>query len=298
MDRNILIDGTIAPAPDPREMAVVKVLLSGLAALTLFFTLLHHAFPEVLDVPSIAGVYMNDKAGMFVMDVGVMGLAWMCFRHAWRRIGLYAATIFLAGSFVFTGIEESMWILLGRWSGIAPAVIPAASGEGLVANGSYYFTRGFFWFLETPVTACLGWFFLAYSTVYMAGIILPRAWVVARAALGAFLATNVDMWVDPVQTHPRYTSWVWLTPPGGLLLFGIPLTNFIGWFLLIFLFAILFERLPGLVKRRGLYAGSLIFFGWLVALELCILVSFLGYTFAERALFHPALNLTLWGIGS
>lgn len=283
---------------DPRETSVSLAILGSVAVLTLFFTVLHHGFPQVLDVPSNRGLYLSSYPAMFAMDLGVIAMSWLCFRHAWRRRGLFAAAVFLGGSFVFTGVEESMWILLGRFALGAPKVIPAAAGGGMVANGTYYFTKGFFWFLETPVTACFGWFFLAYSVVYMADHLIPSASIIARAALGGFLAVNVDFWVDPVQTHPHYTSWVWAKLPGGLLLFGIPLTNFIGWFLLIFLFAIVFDRLPAMTKKHGPARAVLRFYGLLMAMEIGILIFFMVYGAVEQTVFPKAINLTLWGIGS
>jgi hypothetical protein len=297
MERHILIDGREMEEPDPAELRVSQFLLWTLAAAILISTVLHHHFPRVFDVPLAAGIYMSDYHSMLALDLGVMALAWLCFRHAWRRQGLFAATVFLAGSFVFTGVEESMWILLGRWVMDARPELLAAEGEGLVANGTYYFTRGFFWFLETPVSAGLGWFLLAYSTVYMARLIIPRASFPWQAALAGALAVNVDLWVDPVQTHPHFSSWVWAKPQAGLFILGIPVTNFAGWFLLIFLFALLFHRLPALVKSFGAARGAFLFFAILMGFELAILVLFLAYGRLEQAFIVPPHNLTLWGIG-
>jgi uncharacterized membrane protein len=223
---------------------------------------------------------------MFLFDLMAIGLSALCFTHAWRRQGFYLAVAFLGGSFVFTGLEESMWILLGRYSFATPT-----------GGGTYYFTRGFFWFLETPVSACLGWYFIAYSCVYVAQLLLPRAGVVVRAALGGFLAMDLDLWIDPVQTSPAWISWVW-EMPDAVNLFGIPLSNFIGWFLLIFLFAIVFERLPGMVRRWGAARATLRFYGILMALEIAILVFFTVYGAVGSALMPNPINLTVWGIGA
>jgi hypothetical protein len=302
--------GTIAaPRPGggtdpatPAERQVSWAIAAVLVLSTLFFTVLHHGFPGVFDVPPNQGVPFMDFPTMFALDLIPVALAWLCFRHALHRRGLFPAMIFLGGSFVFTGVEESMWILLGRYhleiqaSLGGPAAGQAAFGEGIKdVGGTYYFTRGFFWFLETPLLACLGWFFVAYSCVYVADLLLPRAKTVFRAGLGGLLAMDLDLWLDPVQTSPTFQSWVWVSPDR-INLFSIPLSNFMGWFLLIFIFAIVFERLPGMVSRWGPAKAAIAFYGLLMGLEIGILVFFGLYgAVAMRLIPHP-LNFTLWGI--
>lgn len=293
------------PGPaSPEERRVAWVIAAGLAISTIFFTVLHHGFPAVLDVPANAGVPFMDLPTMFVLDLIPIGLAWLCFRHGWKRLGLYRAVIFLGGSFVFTGVEESMWILLGRYhleiqaALGGPQVGEAMLGEGVrQVGGTYYFTRGFFWFLETPILACLGWFFVAYSCVYVADLLLPRAKVIWRAALGGLLAVDLDLWLDPVQTSKTFISWVWVSPDM-INIFGIPLSNFLGWFLLIFLFALMFERLPAMLAKRGPGRTALYFYGLLMALEIAILVFFGIYGAVAMRLIPQPINLTLWGIGT
>ena len=200
MTEYLLADGSVAASPDPAEKRVVWAIGIGLIASTIFFTVLHHLYPSVFDVPSNEGIPFTDYPSMFVLDLIPIGLAWLCFHHGWRRLGIYRAMIFLGGSFVFTGLEESMWILLGRYQVEieqalgSPEVQQAAFGEGIEdVTGTYYFTRGFFWFSETPIIACLGWFFVAYSCVYVADLLLPRAHIIVRAALGGLLAMHLDL---------------------------------------------------------------------------------------------------------
>lgn len=302
MEKYIMADGTISDSPDPKERLVVVVIIIGLIISTAFFTVLHHLYPSVLDVPSNDGIPYTDMKSMFILDLIPMALAWLCFHHAWRRIGIYRAMIFLGGSFVFTGLEESMWILLGRYQAEieqalgSPDIQGAAFGSGAdPVEGTYYFTRGFFWFIETPVMACLGWFFVAYSCVYVANLLIPRANIVTRAGLGGFLAMNLDLWLDPVQTSDTWKSWIW-AEQDPISIFSIPLSNFMGWFLLIFLFAIVFEYLPAMIRRWGPLRTAVYFYIILVALEFGILIFFAVYgTIAMRFLPEP-INLTVGGI--
>jgi hypothetical protein len=302
MTEYILADGSKASAPDPRERRVVWAIGLSLIISTMFFTVLHHAYPQVLDVPSNEGIPMTGYGIMFLFDLIPVGLAWLCFHHGWRRLGIYRAMLFLGGSFVFTGLEESMWILLGRYqaeiqaaldpTGIQQATLGEHAAE---VTGTYYFTRGFFWFLETPILACLGWFFVAYSCVYVAGLILPRAHILWRATLGGLLAVNLDLWLDPVQTHEAFKSWIWFEGDR-IHIFSIPFSNFAGWFLLIFLFAIVFEYVPAMIKRWGPGKTMIIFYMILFALEVGILIFFGVYgTIAMRLIPEP-INFTIWGI--
>jgi hypothetical protein len=260
--------------------AVIGMLLA-LATSVVASTLLHHRWPALLRVPPLDGVPRASPGEMLAADLVIIALASLCFVHAWVRRGAYLATAFLVGSFVFTGVEETMWILLGRFS---------ASG------GTYWFTRGFFWFLETPVTACIGWFLLAWATVWVADVVYPTAGVPRRAAIAGLIAMNLDLWIDPVQTHPVHAAWVWAEQPGGVWLLSIPITNFIGWFLLIFLFALVFDRLPDWVARLGVGRATVRFFAVLLALQAAILCFFALYGGVEQRLVRPRANLTAWGI--
>lgn len=302
MKEFILADGRVATEPDPAERRVVWIIGISLVVSTVLFTVVHHCFPGVFDVPSNDGIPLAGLSTMFVFDLIPIGLAWLCFHHGWRRLGIYRAMIFLGGSFVFTGLEESMWILLGRYQAEIQGALggaelqQAAFGEGIEdVTGTYYFTKGFFWFLETPILACLGWFFVAYSCVYVADLLIPRANIIGRAALGGLLAVNLDLWLDPVQTHETFKSWIW-SKGDPVNVFSIPLSNFIGWFLLIFLFAIVFDRLPNMVKKWGPGKAAVIFYCILFALELAILVFFIIYGGVAMRLLPEPINITVWGI--
>ena len=263
------------------------VMLATLAVSVAASTLVHHRWPGLLAVPPLDGVPASSPGAMLALDLVVVALALPCFVHAWVRHGHLLATAFLVGSFVFTGLEETMWILLGRF---ASTVGPAAPG------GTYYFTRGALWFLETPVTACVGWFLLAYATTWVAELVHPHAGIATQAAVAGLLAVDLDLWIDPVQTHPALRSWVWADQPGGLWLFSIPATNFIGWFLLIFLFALVFDRLPGWTRRTGPARATARFFAVLVGLEVAIFLFFSIYGLVEQTLVRPKLNVTGWGL--
>ncbi len=263
----------------------------------LISTYLHHSQPQILNVPSNSNVSLWDSpkfedsriyermtekekdtvrsegipnssiSSQFIGDIVTILLALLCFLHARKHYGLWLASCFFIGSFVFTGLEESMWILTERFFGHSIDVL-----------GGYWFTRGGFWFIEAPVSACLGWFFLAYACVMTAGKIFPNMGVIARAAIGSLIAMTIDLWLDPVVTSPEILSWVW-AKGDPLVIFGIPHTNFVGWFLLIFLFAIFWENLPVMENKWGRVKAGNLFFVILFATEVAILIFFFAWCF-------------------
>ena len=287
--------------PDPSYDKRFGMIAYGFLLLTVVFsTYLHHFQPQVLQVPDntdisawthpdfehtalFHGITAEQKKRLlsegvpfgegvltqFLMgDLFTLLLGYGCFLHARKYFGFWMASCFLIGSFVFTGLEESMWILLGRF-------IPSGTLNplGETVHGTYWFTKGGLWFLETPITACIGWFFLAYSCVLVAGKVFPRMNLWGRAAVGGLIAMGIDLWLDPVATSPDMMSWVWAD--GDIfLLFGIPHTNFVGWFLLIFLFAFFWEKLPGMEEKWGRARATTLFFLVIFITEIFILIFF------------------------
>jgi putative membrane protein len=94
--------------------------------------------------------------------------------------------------------------------------------------------------------------------------------LLGRAIIGGLIAMGIDLWMDPVATSPEIMSWVW-GKADFLLFFGIPIYNFIGWFLLIFLFAILWEKLPQMEKRWGRAKATNRFFLTCFVADFCVM---------------------------
>lgn len=293
------------PGYDRKFIAAALVLL-GLVVL--FFTYLHHFQPQVLRVPDNKNVSTwtnpkfeqtaiyermtpaerqkvrsegvpDDNLGAWIfLDVLSILVSLLCLFHARRHYGNWMAFCFVIGSFVFTGLQESMWILFGRFTGMS-----AMQGLGEGVFGTYWFTKGGLWFFETPVSMCLGWFYVAYGCVWMAGKAFPNSSLLTRAIAGGLLAMIVDLWQDPVATSPELLTWIWATGDNVRIL-GIPQSNFVGWFLLIFVFAILWEYLPRWEARYGRAKATRLFFPILVAADFGILAFMVPWCFVLRGL--------------
>lgn len=276
--------GTTVPSNRNDAKILAYLVYALLLLVVAISTYLHHYQPQVLSVPSNmnladwqapafdqttihdrmtvserehvfrAGIPMaKSTADLVVNEIVMLLLAGWCFLHARKHYGFWMASCFFIGSFVFTGLEESAWILLGRYLGGSVSLPP-----GGTIYGGYWFTKGIFWFVETPINACLGWFVYAYSCVWIAGRVFPKLSLLKRATVGGLIAMTIDLWQDPVQTSPELMNWVW-GRGDFLLFFGIPFYNFVGWFLLIFLFAIFWERLPEIEAKWGQHRATAIF---------------------------------------
>jgi uncharacterized membrane protein len=93
--------------------------------------------------------------------------------------------------------------------------------------GSYAFTDmlGIKWFGLVPALIPLAWFNIAVPAFVVASLGFPgRA---GRVVAGAALMLAWDLFADPLMGS-RYAFWGWRDPG---VYYGIPLSNFAGWFL-------------------------------------------------------------------
>lgn len=187
----------------------------------------HHLRPELTGVPA-------HSVGIFDLVVGdalmaIMGM--LAFWHAHRMMGARKAATFFVSCWLFAGIEETAWILSGRFGLVAP---------------TYYFPYGGLWFFEIPVYTCLAWFLICYCGYAMVKQLFAHMRPAGVAAMVAGFGTCWDLWLDPAVCNRHLVSplpdlWVWLSP-SGVRLFDIPLLNFAGWFGVIFTIIFVFDK--------------------------------------------------------
>jgi len=272
------------------EKRAAAVIGTTLSVIVFFSTILHHIFPWVLKVQPCTGVPYTGYIDMFLLDLIPIAMGAVCFYHAARTMGLYKTMMFLGGVFFFSGLVENAWILLGR-----NHLLGLISAQLKDVTGTYFFTRGFFWWGEMPAAICVGWFFITYACVYMLDVLAPKANIWFRAAMAGLLAMDFDLWLDPVQVHPAWQSWTWVSNET-IKILSIPFSNFAGWFLFVFLFSLAFDRLQRITDRWGAGKGAWLFFLLLLGLKLCLVGTLMICGGAAMRYVSPPVNLTIWGI--
>ena len=214
---------------------------------------LHYFAPGILRVPQETGLpemlwpvpVLSETVGYFC--------GFLCCYHCYRTRGLWQILLFLFGSFLFTGILENILILSGRF--------------GLVPPTYYFSNMGILWLGEIPITVCTGWFIFSYSCVYIAEVLFGPERRVWNAFMGASLAVNIDLNLDPLASHPSMHSWTWLTQ-NTFCIFTIPLSNFLGWFGFIFLFALLWDKSGDWGRNQSYRRATWKFFLWIPVLAI------------------------------
>ncbi|MFX0071565.1 MAG: carotenoid biosynthesis protein [Candidatus Hermodarchaeota archaeon] len=242
---------------DDKFVLIVTVIFAPIVVLS---TLLHHLFPEVLRVPNILGPYSYKPLwlDLLITDIITIILAMLVIHHGLKTEGKYKTTCFFYGAIIFAGFEEVHWILLGRYN--------------LTFDETYFFTRGGLWFVEIPLYTCLSWFMLAWCCNYISQVIFSNRNYMFHASIAGILAVSLDLWIDPVMVNIGSASiypnskgmWVWLSDPKSTFsIFSIPFFNFLGWFLVIFVFLILYGYILNdeKIETRGKTKTALIFFG-------------------------------------
>ncbi|MCC6346071.1 MAG: carotenoid biosynthesis protein [Nitrospirales bacterium] len=176
------------------------------------------------------------------------------------HLGLKRALLFCAAGYLIAWVSEYSSIHNG------------------IPYGHYYYldsTKGReIWVLGVPFMDSLSYVFLAYASYCMALAVLSPAmltgWTVylletrsirhsvSARVLGAFFFVYLDIIIDPVALRgERWFLGQLYGYPGGGVYFGVPLSNFIGWFVVGFLMLYALQKIDRVLYRLGVrdYAG-------------------------------------------
>jgi len=103
--------------------------------------------------------------------------------------------------------------------------------------GPYYYTDklGPKFLGLVPLIIPIAWFMMTYPSYVIANRLVPafksiQVWRLAVASIGALIMTAWDLVMDPMMVAGGH--WVW-EEPGAY--FGIPIQNYLGWFLTTFI---------------------------------------------------------------
>ena len=176
----------------------------------------------------------------------------------------FALLFFALGqAFYEMGIKKAIvFIVISAVVGFAAEVLGTSTGFPF---GQYYYTD----FLGpkalgVPYVVPLVWFVIAYLafSIAQSAFIENKRRLITTAALAAFGAVSWDFLVDPMFSS--YGYWVWTKQYLPLpKLSGIPLTNFVGWFVLVALmisvFLLLVPKGGELILRPNTFDSRLVY---------------------------------------
>ncbi len=118
--------------------------------------------------------------------------------------------------------------------------------------GGYYYTDklGYKFLGLVPLIIPVAWFMMTYPSYVIATRVVPAfkstwIWRLAVAGVGALVMTAWDLVMDPMMVAGDH--WVW-EEPGAY--FGIPLQNFLGWWLTTFVTFWLFLTLARIIPKQ------------------------------------------------
>jgi uncharacterized membrane protein len=178
------------------------------------------------------------------------------FLHSWVKLGSKNTVIFFTITYLFGFTSELLGAKYGWFF------------------GNYYYNLPSFFFGAEPFMTPISWAIIIYTVYTMTNLILSSLDGMKRlvpgklipvgiiilmfiASIDGLMAMNLDMIIDPVAVDPGVAGWVWVN--GGPY-YNIPISNFIGWFLVTF-FATLIYRSYAVVKKNKENPTSLIDYG-------------------------------------
>jgi putative membrane protein len=114
---------------------------------------------------------------------------------------------------------------------------------GWIFGSYYYYGFSTFFFGLVPLATPISWAIIIYISYTISNLFLvgfggekpkktDRLWysvilITVLSSISGLIAVNLDMILDPVSVSTRVPGWIWI---GGGPYFGIPISNFIGWF--------------------------------------------------------------------
>ena len=157
---------------------------------------------------------------------------------AWQGEMVVSGEIYLAGLTV-TVLLALYYLhkLIGWRRALAFFAIAALVGYGFefvgvryrFLFGQYYYTDFFPCHIAgVPLIIPLAWFAAVLTSLVVAQLFLSRkTWPFATILMSSAIAVMYDIPVEYLAKNVTH-AWIW---QGGGILFGVPLVNFIGWFL-------------------------------------------------------------------
>ncbi len=138
--------------------------------------------------------------------------------------------------------------------------------------GMPYFYKPQFTLFTVPIQILFYWAVFIYLGISITNIIFKSPSFIAAMLSDALSVLAIDLFMDPLEVKLGMWSW----PLGGFY-FGVPLGNFVGWFIVVsltsFIFRLYADRFP--IKRRlhSVQFGAIPIFSYLLLLLALISMS-------------------------
>ncbi len=172
-----------------------------------------------------------------------------------------SALLFLEGMLLIVTASLRYGFLRGIFAGlivITLSYLIEALGVGTgFPFGVYRYTDVLFPHLPggVPMAVMFAWVLIVFGA-YGWVQVEKRPLGIVGAFLGAGLATLLDLEIEPVAAHLEH-YWEWLAP-GRVNYYGVPLANFVAWFVVAFVLLLLVDRVffRGYVWGKGHLQGE------------------------------------------
>lgn len=152
-----------------------------------------------------------------LIELGTFILTAIVLRHAWRKQPYFAFVMLAAMVFGF----------MAEYTSVTKIPQPYYYPHALV------FLPG-----NVPLNICLGWGLIIYAAMQTAARLTATWWL--RPFVAGFLAVIIDLAEDP--PYVAMQMWIW-TPAHTEAWFGIPWSNYLGWFTIVVTFLFSLELL-------------------------------------------------------
>jgi len=187
----------------------------------------------VLIIFGVGSAYFGYKLPGYITGLTTMFGFTFVFLHSFKQLGLVKTILLVSLTFVVSMIFEAVGVATG------------------IVYGPYHYTLtlGPKFLGLVPYLIALAWFMMAYPSFIIAVTIIPPHWSKAWwklgvAATGGVIMTAWDMAMDPMMVAGGH--WVWEIDGA---YFGVPLQNFWGWWLTIFVTIFLFMYVSNFVPN-------------------------------------------------
>lgn len=183
---------------------------------------------------------------LLIFPIGMMYLAFtFVILHSSIKLGNKNTVIFFTLSLIIGFFSEFLGIKYG------------------LVFGNYYYNIPAFFFETVPLMTPISWAIIIYMCYGLTNFILFYSGgnkpnfrgnlayfiliTIVLAAIDGLCAMNLDMIMDPVAVLPSIASWLWI---GGGPYFNVPISNFIGWFMVTFVVTVIFRFYEPFTKKN------------------------------------------------